>query len=169
MRSGQGFFLIWFDFCAELSPCLPYPFPHQQLTPETIRWADRVCQHTHTRVCVTCSVYMCIYICPLFLSTEVLAGSDTFIAWSIPGTQFFISRCRPPVKRCSFGEMANFRAGPEKVQCEPGTSCCARKQGNTQRMSEGHEPAWKASHWPVMIVTDYNSLNKIESHESIQI
>lgn len=68
--------------------------------------------------------------------------------------------------------MADFRAGPEKVQYEPGTSCCAKKQESTQRMLEtcqGHEPAWKGSHWPVMIVTDYNSLNKIENHEFIQV
>lgn len=41
--------------------------------------------------------------------------------------------------------MADFRAGPEKVQYEPGTSCCAKKQESTQKnvgdMSEGHEPA----------------------------
>lgn len=32
--------------------------------------------------------------------------------------------------------MADFRAGPEKVQYEPRTSCCAKKQESTQRMLE---------------------------------
>lgn len=47
-----------------------------------------------------------------------------------------LSGYHSPLKGRSFGEMADFRSGPEKVQHELGTSCCARKQGSTQRMLE---------------------------------
>lgn len=95
------------------------------------------------------------------------------IALSTPGPQFFVYKYHSPIKISPSGETADFGARPQRVQYEPGTSCCARKQGSAQRMLEtrpvGHEPAGKGSLWPLMIVTGYNSLNSIEDHESLQI
>ena len=125
-------------------------------------------------MCVCAYVFVCVCVCvPYFCLLKWPEVNDTLIALSMSGPQFFIYKYHSPIKRSPSGETADFRARPERVQYEPGTSCCARKQGSAQRMLAthpvGHEPAGKGSHWPLMIVTDYNSLNSIENHESLQI
>lgn len=91
-------------------------------------------------------VSVCITVCvPCFCLQRWPENTDSLITLSVPDPNFFISKYHAPIKRSSLGEMADFRAGPEKVQYEPGTSCCAKKQESTQKnvgdMSEGHEPA----------------------------
>lgn len=74
--------------------------------------------------------YILVFVCLIYVYRS---GLKTL---SIPRPQFFISKYHAPIKRSSLGEMADFRAGPEKVQYEPRTSCCAKKQESTQRMLE---------------------------------
>ena len=167
--SGQGFCLIWLCFYIEFSPGLP------SFTNNLNSFGGQIKYAIHIHTSHTCNLW-CMYVWYVFMLVYYFCLlkwpeiSDTLIALSMSGPQFFICEYHSPIKnRSPFGEPATFRARPEKVQYEPRTSCCARKQGSAQRMLESHSEDTsqldRGSHWPVMIVTDYSSLNKVENQE----
>lgn len=63
-------------------------------------------------------------------------------------------------------------AGSEKIQCKPLASC-GKKAGSTLKnagdLSRGNEPEYRSSYWPVMNVTEYSFMSKMETYEPIQV
>ena len=98
--SGQGFCLIWKCFYIEFSPSLP------SFTNNLKSFGGQIQYAIHIQTSHTCNLW-CMYVWYVFVSVYYFCLlkwpeiSDTLIALSVPGPQFFIYEYHSPIKNRS--------------------------------------------------------------------